>query len=292
MPVPIILYLPISKDSLIYPLQDFESLGVTAVDHPVATADLFNQQSSRVTQKVKQESRRLFNVSTVTNCTNGVAVMAATYETCKILGSKKCKRCQDDYICQSCVGKKPANQVLVRRKTSVFNPTEVNNESPISTNVYCFWCSHQFNNTPVFLPIKEDGGIFTVAEIFCSFQCALAHVESNAKYFYIRPLLALMYKITTGNRLSDFSVNIKKAPARQALEIFGGIMGIDEFRANSNDTIVNVLPVIHNSVEICSLGNGSSSGYSTRSGTCTGITAAVPAASNGGSLAAILGIKL
>lgn len=106
------------------------------------------------------------------------------------------------------------------------------NTCNFSVDICCFWCCHEFDTRPVFIPIKYEHlkEKFRVKGCFCSFNCCLSYMNSNIKYRGKRYLLGHMYKIFTGNKIFD----IEPAPPREALKKFGGHLTINEFR-DSND---------------------------------------------------------
>lgn len=96
---------------------------------------------------------------------------------------------------------------------------------PSTTNVQCFWCSHAFDESPYFLPVKEENTVFHVYGNYCSPQCALAyllheHLDSHVRWERMS-LLHRMYKSTS---------RIYPAPPRESLSIYGGIYSVEEFR--------------------------------------------------------------
>lgn len=114
---------------------------------------------------------------------------------------------------------------------------------PQTSNICCFWCCHNFDNTPWGIPIKyvADTGIFTMYGIFCSPNCVLAHLlkhESNnvALWEQVSLLNLLHYKIY------ETDENIIPAPNNICLRMFGGPLNIQEFRALTlkNDKKYNV----------------------------------------------------
>ena len=46
---------------------------------------------------------------------------------------------------------------------------------PQSTNIHCWWCCHQFTNSPFVLPISYVDNVFNVIGCFCSPECAAAY---------------------------------------------------------------------------------------------------------------------
>ena len=108
-------------------------------------------------------------------------------------------------------------------------------EWPETTNVCCWWCCHQFTNCPCTLPTKYDPlrKRFQFIGLFCSWNCTKAYnFERNDHRRYERSelitlLIQKMYGIVN-------AINIKCAPPRQTLKIFGGYLDIDEFRGNNS----------------------------------------------------------
>jgi hypothetical protein len=74
---------------------------------------------------------------------------------------------------------------------------------------------------------------FTFTGVFCSWNCVKANnFEMNDHLKYQRSelitlLIQQMYGITK-------AINIKPAPPRQCLKMFGGYLSIDEFRNNNS----------------------------------------------------------
>lgn len=102
----------------------------------------------------------------------------------------------------------------------------------IKTDIYCYWCCHSFDNSPVFMPCNFKNDIFTVKGVFCSFECCLSYMSTNSRYSKNIHLLKYMYYLYTGKKF--FRESLVKAPERECLKIFGGPLCIQEFRNNSN----------------------------------------------------------
>ncbi len=103
------------------------------------------------------------------------------------------------------------------------------NSWPETTNTHCWWCCHQFDNTPCALPEVYRKEKFHVCGVFCSFNCAASYnfSKNDGDDMWIRyNLLNLMYKKLYNVKF----VKIGLAPPRETLKIFGGYMNIDEFR--------------------------------------------------------------
>jgi len=96
---------------------------------------------------------------------------------------------------------------------------------PSSTEVQCFWCTHPFEGSPCFLPVKEESKVYHVYGNYCTPQCGLAyllyeHLDSHVRWERMA-LLHRMYK-SVGR--------LYPAPPRECLKAYGGIYSIDDFR--------------------------------------------------------------
>lgn len=101
---------------------------------------------------------------------------------------------------------------------------------PESTNINCWWCCHQFSNTPCSLPEYYKKDKFYVSGCFCSFNCTASYnFNRNDDNMWERfSLLNLMYKKLYNTKF----VKISLAPPRETLKMFGGYLSIEEFREN------------------------------------------------------------
>ena len=106
--------------------------------------------------------------------------------------------------------------------------------------VACFHCCHEFATVPVWIPQSLDSrGLYWVRPTpFCSLNCAKAHlVEMNS--FSSSQQMMLLHRVARdiyGHR----DDSIVSAPARQCLRLFGGVMSIEEFRAENQHASVNI----------------------------------------------------
>ena len=119
----------------------------------------------------------------------------------------------------------------VVRLLAEFEEKSKNGDWPLSTSVHCYWCCHRFDTTPLGLPIKYVGGRFHVVGCFCSLECAAAYNFSAAKESVDECLNRYSMINALSVRLGHARV-VRPAPDRLALAIFGGHMGIDEFRVH------------------------------------------------------------
>lgn len=113
------------------------------------------------------------------------------------------------------------------------------NEWPSNTSIACYWCCHQFNTVPFGIPVKYLNGCFHVFGCFCSLECASAYNFNSSdgidEVFERHNLISLLSR-KLGSR-----ENVKPAPSRLSLNMFGGHLNIDEFRGfTSSRKVLNV----------------------------------------------------
>ena len=122
------------------------------------------------------------------------------------------------------------------------------NEWPNSTSIHCYWCCHKFETPPCGIPLKYVNNKFYVHGCFCSLECAAAYNFSSPgsvdeiwdRYSMINMLSA---KINPGSA----GKLVGQAPDRLALNMFGGHLGIEEFRnyhPTHKLTVVNFPPMM------------------------------------------------
>ena len=107
---------------------------------------------------------------------------------------------------------------------------------PDKTSIACFWCAHEFDNQPCFLPVKEESGIYHVYGNFCTPQCCLSHLLNEHLDSHVRwermSLLHRMYRPAQSR--------LYPAPPRETLKMFGGIYTYEEFRKIVSDNKLRV----------------------------------------------------
>ena len=110
-------------------------------------------------------------------------------------------------------------------------------DPPDHTDIPCQWCMHSFEGTPVGVPVKKTpDGKFETFGVFCSLECASAynfdtHHASHTAYLR-HTLCCEIASIASGNTTKP--VRVRPAPAREMLQLFGGPMTIEEFRASDS----------------------------------------------------------
>lgn len=97
----------------------------------------------------------------------------------------------------------------------------------LHTDIYCWWCCHMFKTIPLGYPIQLTSRMkFKTRGVFCSLECMKTYLNDNKKYEGYIDLFKYMCKKLSGKTYND----IKQAPPRQVLKIFGGDLDITEFR--------------------------------------------------------------
>jgi len=120
-----------------------------------------------------------------------------------------------------------------------------------NTSIKCYWCCHSFNNTPFGIPIKYKNGKFYVNGIFCSLECAATYNFSEEKG--IQDIWESYNLLNLLSHKINYKNIVRLAPKRTCLNMFGGVMNIEEFRNFSNENkIINILeyPMISASQQI------------------------------------------
>lgn len=120
-------------------------------------------------------------------------------------------------------------------------------DMPEKSLLPCQWCLHTFDSPPVGLPVRKNSdGKFDVVGVFCSLECASAFNfdrEHASHAAYTRH--AMCCEIASVSSEGTKPVNIRPAPAREMLKMFGGPMSITEFRNSDTPyTIVYPLPIV------------------------------------------------
>lgn len=97
------------------------------------------------------------------------------------------------------------------------------------TNVACWWCGHNFDTIPCFIPDRYVNDKFYVFGCFCTYNCAMAYNLGMGDY-KVSLRNSLIKELH--NRIFKMSDQIYPAPQKELLQKFGGPMTIDEFRNN------------------------------------------------------------
>jgi hypothetical protein len=110
---------------------------------------------------------------------------------------------------------------------------------PEKTDIACFWCTHEFENKPCFLPTKEESGVYYIYGNFCSPQCALSylleeHLDSHVRW----ERMALLHRIYRPQ--GKPGCRLYPSPPRESLKKFGGVYTYEQFRRVVSDNKVRV----------------------------------------------------
>ena len=95
----------------------------------------------------------------------------------------------------------------------------------------CFWCTHDFDNPPIYIPKYYLKNSYHVYGCFCSPECSVAylmeeHLDSSSKFERYHLLNHIYAKIY------DYKKNIKPAPnPYYMLDKYYGNLSIQEYRA-------------------------------------------------------------
>ena len=116
--------------------------------------------------------------------------------------------------------------------SKVINENEIGN----SNKILCWWCCHDFDNSPFYLPDKYCQNKYHVFGHFCSPSCACAYnIDMNDYKLWERnSLIIKLYNELTDNKVN----NVSPSPPKQILKSFGGNISIEDFR-NKTKTSIN-----------------------------------------------------
>lgn len=113
-------------------------------------------------------------------------------------------------------------------------------------NVWCWWCCHPFDTTPLPMPITYDDrrDVFTVRGYFCSWSCMKAYNYEHTGYRsgIVNGWIGMLRRRSTPG---ETGTSIKCAPPRQTLRVFGGNLTIEEFRTSRTSYILLPPNVVH-----------------------------------------------
>lgn len=120
-----------------------------------------------------------------------------------------------------------------------FEEKNKNKEWPSNTSISCYWCCHKFENAPFGIPITYQRNCFHVFGCFCSLECTAAYnfnsnnnIDEMWERYNLINLLA---------RRLQYAKQVKPAPDKLSLKIFGGYMEIDQFRNyTKTNKVINI----------------------------------------------------
>lgn len=104
-----------------------------------------------------------------------------------------------------------------------------------STTIACWHCCHKFDTCAIYAPHAQlEDGTFAVYGNFCSLACCKTYIMEKNAFSCSMQLLLLARIARDVHSIFDF---IEPAPPRVCLQLFGGDLTIDDFRAKSRDCI-------------------------------------------------------
>lgn len=134
--------------------------------------------------------------------------------------------------------------------TIIVDSTTQKNIVPSKTDVECWWCDHQFDTMPVYIPNFYRNGKFYVFGNFCSFNCARTYNNKMLKDYKCKTRFALLQ--TLKNKITGSDHPIKYAPRREILQKKGGKYSIKKFRNGFIKPTANVRMNMPQLVPLCS----------------------------------------
>ena len=111
-----------------------------------------------------------------------------------------------------------------------FDINELKNEE-INQNLnseVCWNCCHDFVDLKYNIPLKYINNIFYIYGEFCSFECSLRYGYEYLNNYNIHELYSLINLYS--KKLFNKDYNIKMAPSKLCLKLFGGNLTIHEYR--------------------------------------------------------------
>lgn len=98
-------------------------------------------------------------------------------------------------------------------------------------NNLCWWCCHSFDGQIYGIPIKKEKDIYITKGNFCSLNCCKSYNNNEGlKLFETQKRNILINMLNKELSKNNEFVDVKEAPPRETLKIFGGSLTIEEFR--------------------------------------------------------------
>lgn len=109
-----------------------------------------------------------------------------------------------------------------------YRESSTSQKLPETVSIGCFWCTYKFNHGPCIIPEREEKGVYRVYGNFCCPECAVSYLLQESMDPHVRwERMALLHRIYD----RDGKGRVFPAPARESLDLFGGPMTIEQFRA-------------------------------------------------------------
>lgn len=217
---PIILQLPIS-------LKEF---------HTMKNNTIFETDSKNTNET--QEHTNIFTINDIDNDSNSGSSL---YESDNLFVYELKKKIKDQEGTIKNLEKElnsykdilnDSNNGLNNRKVSKMNINFINSNNgqqiiAEKTNIACWYCSYNFDNSPCFIPEKFYNDKYYVFGCFCTYNCAATYnlKMDDSGMWYRYSLLKKLYNILYNN-----TNEIPLSPPREAFEKFGGPLKYEDYR--------------------------------------------------------------
>ena len=98
--------------------------------------------------------------------------------------------------------------------------------------MWCWWCCHPYDTEPLSLPYRYDDlrNKFSTAGNFCSWSCMKSYALD--RYGINKGGIICGNIVVMRRKMYNHVGTVRPAPNRYTLDVFGGNMTIDEFRAS------------------------------------------------------------
>jgi hypothetical protein len=148
-----------------------------------------------------------------------------------------------EVVCSS--ARRDMDQHAVHTPFRLFSHTIKLEDEPISrwpetTDIWCWHCCHPFDTMPLCIPksklMHHATNVYYVYGVFCSCNCAVKYILERTTYDQQQILLAFKEMVSKVFHLQGVNTNVfalEPAPPRIFLRVFGGHLGIEEFRNTS-----------------------------------------------------------
>ena len=192
-------------------------------NHDEIVALNYNENSSNVNSKANSNANSIINNDTNTNTTPCITTGLNPQNN---YNDKSYQQGRGQIVYES--SNEEEINVINQKLNELTSKLHINNM--YDKKSACFWCTHSFDNVPIYIPKHEISGVFTCYGCFCSPECATAYLFEEtldtAARFERYSLLNRIYC-----KIYNYSKNILPAPSPlYTLEKFFGTLTIQEYR--------------------------------------------------------------
>lgn len=201
-----------------------------------STTDLKTEPSIGIDTEIKS-----FQMGNSKNKTMAFETFATEYPISKKKYISHNHDNHDNNMINKCTGDQDVNVKKIWDKIRLLK-FKLHNNDVLDKKSDCFWCNYGFANPPIFIPKNERNGIIQVYGCFCSPECAVAYLKSEAidtstmweRYALLNNIYSKIY---------NYTKNIKPAPnPYYTLDKYYGNLTIQEYRKLlSNDRLLFVV---------------------------------------------------